>query len=47
MPVGVRVDVLEPVAVACDVADERVDLQERDFHSVYVRSHFSLTWSPP
>ena len=29
--------------VACEVADERIDLEERDFHSVYARSHFSLT----
>ena len=33
--------------VACEVADERVDLEERDFHSVYARSHFSLTWGTP
>ena len=26
-----------------EVADERIDLQERDFHGVYGRSHFSLT----
>ena len=29
--------------VAREVADEWIDLQERDFHGVYVRSHFSLT----
>ena len=30
-------------SIAGEVADERIDLQERDFHSVYARSHFSLT----
>ena len=29
--------------IAREVADERVDLQQRDFHGVYGRSHFSLT----
>ena len=37
--------VLVAPGVSFEIADEGIDLQQRDSHGVYVRSDFSLTWA--